>query len=199
MLAMSCFPHFKISFCSFVGSPKPLQVRYPTQSVKISILYHNFLIRYCRDFSLILHRPLGHTQILLYQRSFLKILGASYTCTDIGHSSIYGNWQGSLVDHGFWGGGIFDKWVIYGRITDNYTDNKDATRMLGTRFVACRWPLVTLLWPPTVQRKQSRTCPDDIGIHQDVTRTPRMGIRTLRTLTDGVYGSLFFSQMSAHR
>ena len=27
----------------------------PTQSVKISKLYHNFLIDYCRDFSLILH------------------------------------------------------------------------------------------------------------------------------------------------
>ena len=33
----------------------------PTQSVKISTLYHNFLIHYCRDFSHILHiytRPL---------------------------------------------------------------------------------------------------------------------------------------------
>ena len=33
----------------------------PTQSVKISTLYHNFLIHYCRDFSRILHictRPL---------------------------------------------------------------------------------------------------------------------------------------------
>ena len=27
----------------------------PTQSVKISTLYHNFLIHYCRDFSHILH------------------------------------------------------------------------------------------------------------------------------------------------
>ena len=34
----------------YKGAPPP-----PTQSVKISTLYPNFLIDYCRDFSLILH------------------------------------------------------------------------------------------------------------------------------------------------
>ena len=41
--------------CLFVCFPEPLQVRYPTQNVKIPTLYHNFLIDYCRDSSLILH------------------------------------------------------------------------------------------------------------------------------------------------
>ena len=39
-------------------------------------------------------------------------LGPSYTLgspTDIGHSSIYCNFQGSLVDRGVWGGGILEK------------------------------------------------------------------------------------------
>ena len=41
--------------CLFVCSPEPLEAGYPTQSVKISALDHNFLIDYGRDFSLILH------------------------------------------------------------------------------------------------------------------------------------------------
>ena len=36
-------------------------------------------------------------------------------------------------------------------------------------------------------------------MHQDVSRTPRMGLWTLQTLMDGVYGSLFLSRMSAYR
>ena len=41
------------------------------------------------------------------------------------------------MDRGVWGGGMFEKCVIYGRATDHSTDDKDAIRTLGTRFVAC--------------------------------------------------------------
>ena len=41
-----CVPQFLIAITSAV---------HPTQSVKISTLYHNFLIYSCRDVSLILH------------------------------------------------------------------------------------------------------------------------------------------------
>ena len=40
---------------------------------------------------------------------------------------------------------------------------------------------------------------DNIRMHQDIARTPRMGIRILRRLTDGVYRSLFLLQMPAYR
>ena len=60
--------------------------------------------------------------------------------TDIGHSSIHGNCQGSLADRGIWGGRMLEKGVIYGRLTDHSMDNKDATRTLAMRFVACGGP-----------------------------------------------------------
>ena len=110
---------------------------------------------------------------------------------DIGHGSVYGNCQGSVADCGVWGGGMLEKWVIYGCVTDNSPDNRDATRTLGMHCVACGWPPDTPPWPPAVRRKDLRTCQDNIGMHQDVARTTRMGLRTLRILTVGVYGSLF--------
>ena len=48
----------------------------PTLSVKISTLYHNFLIDYCRDFSYILHictRPQLHSLVSIRSGSFLDI------------------------------------------------------------------------------------------------------------------------------
>ena len=44
-----------MQICLFVCLLEPLQGRYPTKSVKIQTLYHNFLSDYCRDFSHILH------------------------------------------------------------------------------------------------------------------------------------------------
>ena len=102
------------------------------------------------------------------------------TEVDIGHSSIYGNWQGSLMDWGF-SVGIFGQ-VSDLRATENSADNKDATSMLGMRFVACGSPADTRPWPPAVQLKHSRTCQDYTGMPHDVSRTPRMGLQTLRTV-----------------
>ena len=65
--------------------------------------------------------------------------------------------------------------MIYGCDTDNPTDGTDATRTLGMLSVA---------W---------------IGMHQNASRTPRIGIQTLWRLADGVYESLFLSRMSAHQ
>ena len=45
--------------------------------------------------------------------------------------------------------------------------------------------------PPSVLQKHPRIHQDNIGMHQDVTRTPQMAIRILWRLTDGVYGSYF--------
>ena len=57
---------------------------------------------------------------------------------DIGHGSIYGNCQGSVVDCGVWGGGMLKMLVIYGRVTDNSQDDMYATRMLGIHCASCR-------------------------------------------------------------
>ena len=50
-------------------------------------------------------------------------------------------------------------------------------------------------------RSTAETPQDNIGMHQDVSRLPWMGIRTLSPwrLADGVYRSLFLSRMSAYR
>ena len=96
-------------------------------------------------------------------------------------------------------GKCWKKWLIYGCSTDLSPDDRDPTRTSGMPSIACGWPADTPLRPPAVQRKHPRIHQDNIGMHQDVARTPQMGIRTLRRLTDGVYRSYFSLGMSAGR